>query len=184
LKNITAMDKTPVLNTFICYTLNRLTNGDNKAPHLTVGIPKAKPVSKIIVAQPNALTQSKQIFEAETAGRNGPSVAKNNGGYTGKGYIDFQASSGEHLNWLIQTKSAGGHTLIFRYALTDSSRPLQLKVNGKVIIKALPFASTGSWTNWKALTTTASLKAGVNDIRLESTGSSGPNIDNLTIERN
>jgi hypothetical protein len=111
-------------------------------------------------------------------------VAKNNGGYTGKGYIDFQASSGEPLNWLIQTKTAGKHTLIFRYALTDGSRPLQLKVNGKVIIKALPFASTGSWTNWKALTTTASLKAGVNDIRLESTGSSGPNIDNLTIERN
>ena len=173
-----------MLNTFICYTLNRLTNGDNKAPHLTVGIPKAKPVSKIIVAQPNALTQSKQIFEAETAGRNGPSVAKNNGGYTGKGYIDFQASSGEHLNWLIQTKSAGGHTLIFRYALTDGSRPLQLKVNGKVIIKTLPFASTGSWTNWKTLTTTASLKAGVNDIRLESTGSNGPNLDNLTIDRN
>ena len=184
LKNITAMDKNPVLNTFICYTLNRLTNGDNKAPHLTVGIPKAKPVSKIIVAQPNALTQSKQIFEAETAGRNGARVAKNNGGYTGKGYIDFQASSGEHLNWLIQTKSAGGHTLIFRYALIDGSRPLQLKVNGKVIIKTLPFASTGSWTNWKTLTTTASLKAGVNDIRLESTGASGPNIDNLTLERN
>lgn len=184
LKNLTAMDKTPVLNTFICYTLNRLTNGDNKAPHLTVGIPKAKPVNKIIIAQPNALTQSKQIFEAETAGRNGPSVAKNNGGYTGKGFIDFQADSGEHLNWLIQTKTAGKHTLIFRYALGGGNRPLQLKVNDKVINKALPFIDSGGWTSWKALTTTASLKTGVNDIRLESTGASGPNIDNLIIERN
>ncbi len=184
LKNITAMDKTPVLNTFICYTLNRLTNGNNKAPHLTVGIPKAKTISKIIAAQPNALTRSKQIFEAETAGRNGPSVAKNNGGYTGKGFIDFQAASGEHLNWLIQTKTAGKHTLIFRYALSGGNRPLQLKVNDKVTNKALPFTDSGGWTSWKTITTTASLKAGVNDIRLESTGSSGPNIDNLTIERN
>ena len=50
LKNITAMDKTPVLNTFICYTLNRLTNADNKAPHLTVGSTRktntAKPIAR------------------------------------------------------------------------------------------------------------------------------------------
>jgi endoglucanase len=111
-------------------------------------------------------------------------VAKNNGGYTGNGFIDFQAASGEHLNWLIQTKTAGKHTLIFRYALGGGNRPLQLKVNDKVTNKALPFTDSGGWTSWKTITTTASLKAGVNDIRLESTGSSGPNIDNLTIERN
>ena len=176
-----------MLNTFICYTLNLLTNGDNAAPHLIAGNPKASSPSapaKPVAAKKVNLTTSPQTFEAEEAGRSGPSMAKNNGGYTGKGFIDFQAASGEYLNWLIQTKTAGEHTLIFRYALTDGSRPLQLKVNGKVIIKALPFASTGSWTNWKTLTTPASLKAGVNDIRLESTGSSGPNIDNLTIERN
>ena len=34
LKNVTAKDKTPTLNTFVCYTLNTLTNGDDKAPHL------------------------------------------------------------------------------------------------------------------------------------------------------
>ena len=187
LKNITTTDKIPALNTYICYTLNRLINGDDKAPHLTAGStrkPKpAKAVAKVVQAKPMDFKQTEQIFEAEEGGRTGPSLATNNDGYTGKGFVDFQANSGEHLNWLIQTKKAGECALSFRYALADGRRPLQLKVNGKVIIKALPFASTGSWTNWKTLTTSASLKTGVNDIRLESTGSSGPNIDNLTIKR-
>jgi hypothetical protein len=179
LKNITAMDKTPVLNTFICYTLNRLTNGNSTAPHLITTA--AKPST---AAKPMKLTQSPQTFEAENAGRAGPKVAKNTGGFIGKGFIDFQAAAGEHLNWLIQTKTAGEHTLTFRYALNGGNRPLQLKINDKVINKALLFTDSGGWTNWKILTTTASLKAGVNDIRLESTGSNGPNLDNLTIDRN
>jgi len=187
LNNLTAKDKTPVLNTFICYTLNRLTNGDNKAPHLTVGSTRktntAKPIAKIVQAKPVVLKQSPQIFEAEDAGRKGPSIAKNNGGYTGRGFADFQADSSEHLNWLIQTKTAGEHKFSFRYALADGSRPLQFKVNGKVIAKTLPFTGTDSWLNWKSISIDAPLKVGLNEIRLESVGASGPNVDNLTITR-
>jgi glucose/arabinose dehydrogenase len=179
LKKITSTDKTPVLNTFICYTLNRLTNGNSTAPHLITTPPKPSTAAK-----PMKLTQSPQTFEAENAGRAGPKVAKNTGGFIGKGFIDFQAAAGEHLNWLIQTKTAGEHTLTFRYALNGGNRPLQLKINDKVINKALLFTDSGGWTNWKILTTTASLNAEVNDIRLESTGSNGPNLDNLTIDRN
>jgi hypothetical protein len=187
LKNVTASDKTPTLNTYICYTLNRLSNGDNKAPHLTIGNSNksrpAKSAAKVVPAKPVALKQDNQIFEAEEAGRNGPSIAKNNGGYTGKAFVDFQADSGEHLNWIIQTKDASECSLSFRYALAGGSRPVQLKVNGKIIAKALPFISTGSWVNWKSISIDAPLKAGLNEIRLESTGASGPNIDSLTITR-
>ena len=188
LKNITANDKTPALNTYICYTLNRLTNGDNKAPHLTIGNSSksrpAKSTAKVAQAKPMDFNQTEQIFEAEEGGRTGPSLATNNGGYTGKGYVEFQANSGEYLIWLIQPKKAGECALSFRYALADGRRPLQLKVNGKVIIKALPFVSTGSWTSWKSISTTAPHTAGLNEIRLESTGASGPNIDHLLIRRN
>jgi hypothetical protein len=188
LKNITATDKTPALNTYICYTLNRLINGDDKAPHLTIGSTRktkpAKAVAKVAQAKPMDFNQTEQIFEAEEGGRTGPSLATNNGGYTGKGFVDFQANSGEYLNWLIQTKKPGECALSFRYALADGRRPLQLKVNGKVIIKALPFVSTGSWTSWKSISTNALLKVGLNEIRLESTSTSGPNIDHLLIRRN
>ncbi len=187
LKNITATDEAPLLNTLICYTLNRLTNGDDKAPHLIVSnsskLMFAKPEANVVQAKSDTLKGANQIFEAEDAGRKGPTLAKNNGGYTGKGFVDFQASTDEHLNWIIQTKKASECSLSFRYALAGGNRPLQLKVNGKVISKALPFISTGSWTSWSTLAATATIKIGANDIRLESTGASGPNIDNLTITR-
>ena len=176
LKNVTAADETPALNTFVCYTLNRLTNGDDKAPHLI-----NNSSSKVSPAKPMLLKQASQIFEAEDAGRKGPTVARNSRNYTGKGFVDFQADRGEHINWVIQANKADEYSLSFRYALADGSRPLQLKVNGKVITKAMPFTSTGSWLRWETIATTANLKAGINDIRLESTGASGPNVDNLTI---
>ena len=175
LKNVMAVDKTPALNTFICYTLNRLNNGDDRAPHLITTSGKGSS------AKPMKIKQDNQIFEAEDAGRKGPIVAKNNRGYTGKGFVDYQADSGEHLNWVIQTKNADEYYLSFRYALANGSRPLHLKVNGKLITKAMPFIGTGSWTMWETLTITANLKVGVNDIRLESTGASGPNVDSLII---
>ncbi len=34
LKGVEAEDGSAVVNPLICYTLNRLTNGDDKAPHL------------------------------------------------------------------------------------------------------------------------------------------------------
>jgi hypothetical protein len=65
--------------------------------------------------------------------------------------------------------------------LANGSRSLKLKVNDKIITKAMRFTSTGSWTRWETLTISAKFKVGVNDVRLESTGASGPNVDNLTI---
>ena len=187
LKNVTASDKTPTLNTYICYTLNRLTNGNDKAPHLTIGNRSnsrpSKLTAKIVQAKPATLKRANQIFEAEDAGRKGPATAKNNDGYTGKGFADFQNDSGEHLKWLIQIKDREEYLLSFRYALAGGDRPLQLKINGKVITKALPFISTGSWANWKPISIAAPLKVGLNEILLESTGTSGPNIDHLLIKR-
>ena len=60
---------------------------------------------------------------------------------------------------------------------------MALKINGKLIQKSLPFNDTGDWTSWKDLITDAALQKGENQIRLESIGASGPNIDRLTLDR-
>lgn len=179
LKNVTAKDQTPLLNTFICYTLNTLTNGDDKAPHLTTSGSSIQPIK----AQSVELTKSPQILDAVIAGRKGPAFERHNSGYTGKGYADFNAGSGEYLEWLVTTKEAGKCHLTFRYAVAGGNRPLHLKLNGKLIQKPLPFNDTGSWTTWKDLSVEAALRKGENLIRLESYGASGPNVDRLTLER-
>ena len=183
LKNVTAKDKTPTLNTFVCYTLNTLTNGDDKAPHLVAASAGGGSTAKPVKAKPVKLTTSPQELDAALAVRQGPTFDNRNGGFSGKGYADFVGKSGEHLEWIVTAPEATTYQLAFRYALAGGNRPLTLKVNGKVIQKSLPFNDTGDWTSWKDLNTETALQKGENQIRLESIGASGPNVDRLTLER-
>lgn len=183
LKNVTAKDKTPTLNTFVCYTLNTLTNGDDKAPHLVAASAGGGSTAKPVKAKPVKLTTSPQELDAALAVRQGPTFDNRNGGFSGKGYADFVGKSGEHLEWIVTAPEATTYQLAFRYALAGGNRPLALKVNGKVIQKSLPFNDTGDWTSWKDLNTETALQKGENQIRLESIGASGPNVDRLTLER-
>ena len=183
LKNVTAKDKTPTLNTFVCYTLNTLTNGDDKAPHLVAASAGGGSTAKPVKAKPVKLTTSPQELDAALAVRQGPTFDNRNGGFSGKGYADFVGKSGEHLEWIVTAPEATTYQLAFRYALAGGNRPLTLKVNGKVIQKSLPFNDTGDWTSWKDLNTETALQKGENQIRLESIGASGPNVDRLTLKR-
>ena len=167
----------------MCYTLNTLPNGDDKAPHLIAGKSGGGSTAKPVKAQPVKLTSSPQALDAALAGRQGPSFDKRNGGFSGKGYADFNGQSGEHLEWIVTAPEATTYQLAFRYALAGGNRPLALKINSKVIQKSLPFNDTGDWTSWKDLITEAALQKGENQIRLESIGASGPNVDRLTLER-
>ena len=183
LKNVTAKDKTPTLNTFVCYTLNTLTNGDDKAPHLVAASSAGGSTAKPVKAKPVKLTTSPQELDAAFAGRQGPTFDNRNGGFSGKGYADFVGKSGEHLEWIATAPEATTYQLAFRYALAGGNRPLALEVNGKVIQNSLPFNDTGDWTSWKDLNTETALQKGENQIRLESIGASGPNVDRLTLKR-
>jgi hypothetical protein len=67
-----------------------------------------------------------------------------------------------------------------RYALDTGDRPLEVILNG-VSLGNLSFPATGSfatWNNTAPLTITP--EPGTNRIRLQTTGSSGANIDQLT----
>ena len=123
LKNVTAKDKTPTLNTFVCYTLNTLTNGDDKAPHLVAASSGGGSTAKPVKAKPVKLTTSPQELDAALAGRQGPTFDNRNGGFSGKGYADFVGKSGEHLEWIVTAPEATTYQLAFRYALAGGNRP-------------------------------------------------------------
>jgi hypothetical protein len=102
-------------------------------------------------------------------------------GYTGTGYVDYQKASGDYIEWTVSVGAAGPFTLAFRHANGAGTRSLQLRVNGAVVLSALAFPSTGSWATWREVTAAVTLNAGANTIRLTATGSSGPNVDALTV---
>lgn len=121
------------------------------------------------------------VYEAESATRVGPVIATNATGYTGSGFADYQAASGEYLQWTVQAAQSGTYRLRLRYALASgSNRPLALSVDGN-LVTTWSCPPTGSWNTWGHQDVTTTLSAGTHTVRLASTGQSGPNVDSLTV---
>lgn len=122
------------------------------------------------------------LLEAEAAAISGATIQKLNAGFSGTGYVDYVNASNDYIEWTVNPSLAGTYNLRFRYANAGTTnRPLQLKINGTTIISSLAFAPTGAWSNWNITNANANLLAGTNKIRLTAIGSSGPNMDNLTV---
>jgi hypothetical protein len=121
------------------------------------------------------------VYEAEAAQRQGALVQAENTGYTGSGYVDFGAASGEWLQWNVNVASAGLYMLSFRYSLGKAeTRSMGVDVNGQAV-RSLAFTGTGTWATWKTLKVQIALQAGQNTIRISTTGTNGPNVDSLTV---
>ena len=122
------------------------------------------------------------VYGAETAVLGGGCVLSTAiGGYTGAGFVDYVAPGGEFAEWTVNATSAGPHRLRFRYSLAAGNRPLRITVNGTVVNASMAFPGAGGWTNWQTADITAALNAGANTVRATSIGSSGPNVNSLTV---
>ncbi len=141
-------------------------------------------IDAITVKSPGAVTPPPATpitLQAETGARSsGAAVGTGNKGYTGSGYVNL-GTNGNYVQFTTNVASAGSQTLTVRYANGSTiNRSMSLAVNG-VPITSNNMAPTGNWTTWKELTFLVDFVAGVNTIRLTSTGASGANIDSVTL---
>lgn len=123
-------------------------------------------------------------LQAESATFVGPTIGTQYAGYTGTGYLAFRTTptSGDTVTWNANVSLGGTRTIQFRYANGGTTnRNLELRVNGTVVRASLAFAPTGGWNKWSMVSLTLTMPAGANTIRLASIGSSGPNLDSMTI---
>jgi hypothetical protein len=119
-------------------------------------------------------------LEAEDATLVGARVARDHSGFTGTGFADFTNASGDSVEWAFNF-AAGTYSLVLRYANGGATnRPLRLTVNGRVR-DVLDFPPTGGWSRWQEVGLTVDLVQGLNRVKLEAIGSSGGNIDSLTV---
>ncbi|MGL5112560.1 MAG: Ig-like domain-containing protein, partial [Flavobacterium sp.] len=133
--------------------------------------------AEITITNPTTLI----TLQAEDAVFSGAVLASNQSGYNGAGFVDFMNNTGDVIKWTVTVPTAGNYELNFRYGLGNLARPLQLKVNGTVVVASLSFPSTTLWSNWQNATSTQALNAGINEIQLTSIGSNGGNIDELQV---
>ena len=109
----------------------------------------------------------------------------------GDAYVDFgglngnfNAGSGEYLQWTFAVPAAGTYDLAFGYAFFSASatnRPMRLEVNGKIWDRLFDFQNTGNNATYSEAVTRVYLEAGTQTVRLTATGFSGPNLDYLEI---
>lgn len=146
-------------------------------------VPKtAKPLALLLLLT-TPLISVAEIFEAESASLSGAKIdATKDRPFSGSGFANFTALEGGSIEWLIPIASAGNYRLSFQYQLASGSRPLAFSVNNSVLNPAADFPATGSWASWGSQSFEVSLPAGLNTIRLSTTGFEGPNIDYLNLQ--
>ena len=128
-----------------------------------------------------AMAQQAQ-YEAEDATVIGATVLTEHTGYSGSGYVDYLNPYNDYIEWTINAAQPGLYTLTFVYAHGGNiNRPLQIVINAATLNPKMAFNPTGSWQTWSSTSTTAFLNLGANTIRATATGTSGPNMDRLTV---
>ncbi|GAA1677430.1 hypothetical protein GCM10009745_21000 [Kribbella yunnanensis] len=122
--------------------------------------------------------------EAEAATYStGSTVDTNHSGFSGTGFVNTPNAVGSYVQWTVNRPEAGPATLTFDHANgTTANRAVDIAVNGTVVAKNVAVPSTGAWTLWRTLVTTANLNAGQNTIRATATTADGaPNLDYLDV---
>jgi alpha-galactosidase len=122
-------------------------------------------------------------FEAENAVINQGVVATNHVGFSGTGFVDYNNVVGSSVEWTVNAAQAGAGRLTIQYANgSTANRPMDIAVNGTVVMPGQAFNPTGNWDTWANATVTAPLNAGANTVRATATtASGGPNVDFLEI---
>jgi alpha-L-fucosidase len=123
-------------------------------------------------------------LEAESAtSSSGSTVDTDHSGFSGTGFVNTPNAVGGYVQWTVNSAQAGPATLTFDHANgTAANRAVDVAVNGTVVAKNVAVPSTGAWTLWRTLVTTANLKAGPNTIRVTATTADGaPNLDYLDV---
>jgi hypothetical protein len=109
-------------------------------------------------------------------------IDNNHGGFTGEGFVNTVNASGNGINWKVDFPKDTTYTFTWRFANGSGGRPAKLIVNDQELVSSINFTGTGLWTTWKVVSTSASINAGIADIRLEATTEGGlANIDFIEI---
>jgi hypothetical protein len=126
----------------------------------------------------STLQEFPQLYEAEDASLDRDfTVLTNHADFSGSGFVDYVGEGA--VEWVVDTDEGGKFLLSFRYALRSGDRPLDIVVNGAVVSPNTSFPATGSWDAWQLVETEVTLNPGVNTIRAQTRGSSGPNMDGM-----
>jgi exo-1,4-beta-D-glucosaminidase len=145
--------------------------------------PPAARVTPTSTPPPSSVAPKLVDFQAEDAAFRHANVESNHAGFTGSGFVNFDNEAGSALEWTVNARATGAVNVVIRYANgSDTTRLMDLTVNGILTASPVAFPRTKDWEDWQTVTVRVSLLAGVNKIRTTSVSADGgPNIDKISI---
>lgn len=97
---------------------------------------------------------------------------------------DFINPENDFIEWTVSNHKDNVFDLIFHYSLSSGDRPLELRLDGNVVLPKMSFPKTGGWKIIKSVKHTIFLPPGVHKVRLTAIGYSGGNFKSLTLALN
>ena len=114
-------------------------------------------------------------YEAEDAAASGPNLISNHKGFTGAGFMDYDAATEDLLEWTVVASVSTSWRFVLGIRISES-RDLRLSVND-VPLQTVSFPGTGgdwsTYINTSASEVMVTLGPGDNTIRLTAIGDSG-----------
>nr|WP_197489695.1 TIM-barrel domain-containing protein [Rossellomorea aquimaris] len=121
-------------------------------------------------------------YEAEYAELNGVSTNTNHSGYSGTGFVDGFAQSGDSVQFEVNVSTSEMYTLGIQYSAGTENASREVFVNGTKVTDVF-LGKTSNWDTWNRAEVNTNLNAGLNtvEIRYGSASYSGINLDSLSI---
>ncbi|WP_158267555.1 T9SS type A sorting domain-containing protein [Adhaeribacter arboris] len=123
-----------------------------------------------------------QILEAEEAKVADATIDHNHPGYSGTGFVDFIHKKNDYVEWTIQTQVPGTYLVSYTFANGGpTERSLAITADG-TSADTVSFSPLGSWGTWAQYSgTKVYLTRGTHKIRATAIGTSGPNLDHISL---
>lgn len=171
-------DSNDGLSTPLTYT----TGTDNVGHYVSFVVPSLKYWDMIYIRRSIA-TPSNQVYEAEDAIKTNVGVNTDHPGYTGNGFVDSFAESGDEVTFQVVLPEAGDKTLLFRYSNnTGYTSTRHVYIDGSYA-GTLSMPNLGSWDKWSTASLNTTLTEGVHFVCVyyDTSDDHAINLDNLTI---
>ena len=96
--------------------------------------------------------------------------------------VDYINKAGDYMDYSVNVAKAGQYTASFRVATMHSDASFELLDASGKVLTTITAPNTGGYQNWQTVSTTVTLAAGVQTLRVESTSASLWNINWLEFE--
>src|SRR5215203_3636137 len=133
----------------------------------------------VVIVNPSSTTGSSKIEAESFTAMSGiqTEFTQDAGGGLNVGWIE----QGDWMDYSVTVPSSGTYTVNLRVATPNPGAQLQIKRSDGAVLSTVSLPNTWGWQSWQTISTTITLSAGTQTIRVQSSSSPGYNINWLEI---